>query len=98
METNSNGAYDVDTNKQIAVPKLIVLIKIIFLTGNLSIMAPILGSVKDASSVAREYMLANVIAEIEKDAQIFGIASDIKNVWPGAEKKTSPIEKTKNEE
>ena len=87
METNSNGAYDVDTNKQIAVPKLIVLIKkIIFLTGNLSIMAPILGSVKDASSVAREYMLANVIAEIEKDAQIFGIASDIKNVWPGAEK------------
>jgi len=68
----------------------------VFLIGHSSINFPISGRNIEADNVDDEYMAAKVSGEIPMDVQMVGMASDIKNVWPGAEKNTPLTENKKN--
>ena len=61
-----------------------------------SISLPIKCRKNDARMVASEQIKAKWVFVIIADWQILDLNKDIKNVWPGAEKKTPEMEKIKN--
>ena len=84
-------------NKNNELPKNMVLNTMVFLAGHASTFLPIKGKQNDAINVADEQIPANINSVILTRLQMVGIASDIKNVWPGAEKKMPRIEKLKKQ-
>ena len=72
-----------------------VLVRINFDVGQVSIFLPMWYKQNEANRVPLEYIDAKKYSEILSPLQISCINKDIKNVWPGAEKKIPPIENRK---